>query len=82
MFSKYVSALSSVIKSEAAKHQDSFIIKKKYSTKPKYYALDWCDYKWVATPDEATVFHPMERLEHELDCTLVRYEAYFEVVRI
>lgn len=59
-----------------------YVVKKKYSTKPRYYAQDWCDYKWVGSPDEAFVFSSMEMVELELRSTMVLREAWVEVVTI
>lgn len=80
--SKYVSALTATVKQKTQPTRDCFIIRKKHSLKPKYYAMDWCDYKWVDTPHDAMRFYSMDEINIELNATMVRYESYFEVVKI
>jgi len=80
--SKYVSALTATVKQKTQANRECFIIRKKHSLKPKYYAMDWCDYKWVDTPHDAMRFYSTQEINAELDATMVRYESYFEVVKI
>jgi hypothetical protein len=80
--SKYISALTATIKQKTQATSECYIIRKKHSTKPKYYAMDWGDYRWVTDINEAMHFRSMQEINTELDATMVRYEAYFEIVKL
>jgi hypothetical protein len=79
--SKYVSALKATV-NQRTQTTECFVIRKKHSTKPKFYAMDWADYKWVDNIEDATKFRSMKELNTELDATLVTYEAYFEIIKL
>lgn len=81
MLGRYLSGLKTAIHTERMKTAERLVIRK-VDAHPRFYAMDWCDYKWVKNIEEAMVFHSMEELEHELACTVMRYEAYYTIVRV
>ena len=78
---KYVSALKTTVR-QRTQTTECYIIRKKHSTKTKYYAMDWGDYRWVTDIDEAMKFRSMQEVNRELNATLVTYEAYFEIIKL
>lgn len=80
MLGKYISAVKTARHTTQARSRTGYVIRRKHSLKPAYYAVDWGDYKWVSTPHEATVFYSKQSVDIEIKSTCMQYEAYYEVV--